>query len=110
MVYYPVKAEDVNEEAILAEVGKGWSYLIRIFLGLVKEHGLLICQVKGKFGGLRLYYMYDKPCTTEDAEIIEEIIHSLEIVSAYTCENCGAPGEAREHNQTLCDTCDKEKK
>lgn len=55
-------------------------------------------QVKEKFGTLRFYY-------EGGDEYIRGLVTMAEAMSAYTCEVCGAPGEARGGGwiQTLCD-------
>lgn len=55
-------------------------------------------QVKEKFGTLRFYY-------EGGDEYIRGLVTMAEAMSAYTCEVCGAPGEARGGGwiRTLCD-------
>lgn len=68
----------------LASVGPGWAELVRsIFAALPK--GVLIDQVKEKYGQLRVYTnLYDPG--------LEALIDAAEERSATICEQCGAPG------------------
>ena len=62
-------------------------------------------QVKEKFGTLRFYMTCSPP-------EMERLIDEAEMVSAKTCEHCGAPGKLRHGGWvlTLCDKCDKARK
>ena len=65
-----------------------------------------ILQMKEKFGTLRVYAI--------GGAGVHELIEFAELMSAVTCETCGAPGTVRVSKRswikTRCDACDKEKK
>lgn len=66
-----------------------------------------ICQVKEKFGTLRLYFESNKQGV--EFSILEAIATAAENDSANTCEQCGKYGRLRDERyyiQTLCDACD----
>lgn len=63
-----------------------------------------IMQVKEKFGTLHFYY-------GGGDEYVRGLVSMAESLSAYTCEECGAPGRRRGGNwvKTLCDHHAREK-
>ena len=66
-----------------------------------------ICQVKEKFGGLRVYVDFHGDIDAEDVKQIHDMIDDAESKSLHTCESCGAIGEVRTIGwiKTLCDDC-----
>jgi hypothetical protein len=68
----------------LDSVGPGWAELVReVFAAL--PAGVVIVQVKEKFGQLRIYH---EPYQLDFAAVID----AAEARSAIICEECGAPG------------------
>ena len=102
-----------SREMALASVGKGWAGLINEVFDRVKwdtEHnqgrflgGLVIVQVKEKFGTLRMYHY----TTNGDEGYMDGFITAIESMSARICEDCGKPGSVRPRSwvRTLCDEC-----
>lgn len=80
-------------------VGKGWRPIVAKAIAEIEAKGGTILQVKEKFGGLRLY------CQGPDE--VHEIANTAEFKCMGVCENCGAPGKARDVDwiKTLCDNC-----
>ena len=62
-------------------------------------------QIKEKFGTLRVYVIGGD-------DRVHELIEFAELMSAVTCEACGAPGAVRGGSwiKTRCNACDKEEK
>lgn len=58
-----------------------------------------VCQIKEKFGGLRIYYNGQDP-------YIDGLISMAEAWAYRTCEECGKPGK-RINMAVLCDEHDK---
>lgn len=90
------------------ECGNGWYELIdktceKLKALKGKKHkNMQFCQVKEKFGGLRLYMDYD----TDEAY---EICRVAEIQSYRICEECGQAGTTNKDGwlRTLCNKCRK---
>lgn len=63
-----------------------------------------VAQIKEKFGGLRFYY------DGGDDQVFG-MVRMAESWADHTCEECGAPGKAREGGwiKTLCDTHEAER-
>lgn len=82
------------------EVGKGWHSIIIPLIKECNEKGIVITQIKEKFGTLRFYVA---GCSDEMWEKIE----AAEKLSATTCEDCGKPGKLISGGwlRTLCDEC-----
>ncbi len=86
------------------ECEKGWYVIIDTCLDLINhvlkecnsDHGFKICQIKEKFGGLRIYYDYNSCCENGDCfyeDIIKKIddyIVFAETLSFRTCEFTGS--------------------
>jgi len=74
------------------ECGDGWYDLLDKLCQCITEHAIshgldvTATQVKEKYGTLRFYVG-----SADDA--IYDMIDKAEILSAYTCEVCGKPGE-----------------
>lgn len=89
------------------ECGDGWKELYQPILDYVGEYNkthdeeMRVCQVKEKFGGLRVYLnFYD--------DTVKKMIDDAESKSFETCEICGAP--CKQHSlgswiYTMCDDC-----
>lgn len=80
------------------EVGSGWHKIVQPLIDLCNKEGVIITQIKEKFGTLR-FYVGAAPDHVYDA------IDAAERLSAVTCEKCGEPGVLREGGWrlTLCD-------
>lgn len=85
----------------LEEVGKGWRPIISPVLERLESDGIVIIQVKEKFGGLRIYV---GPASDFHYSLIEEAAQKC----AKTCERCGEPGALDDDDgwlRTLCRDC-----
>jgi len=87
------------------ECGEGWYPLIEELLAKLlslNAPGLIIEQVKEKFGGLRVYYRADVPENLYDK--IDSLISFYEKKSYTICEVCGKPGKLYSKGwwQTVC--------
>lgn len=80
-------------------IGGGWLDLVTAFLVWTNERGdkPMFHQIKEKFGELRLYH--------SGSEFSSELESVAENLSAFVCEDCGAPGRIRDGGwiRTLCD-------
>ncbi len=88
------------------EVGDGWHDLLAELLEkLSKLDGVVLTQVKEKFGLLRVY----NDSSEESYEQAEKFIDEAESISAKICEKCGEPGELKGGGwlMTLCDDCER---
>lgn len=83
------------------ECGKGWHELIRPLIERCKEEGVVIAQIKEKYGTLRFY------TNGGESEELRDMIHKAEDESGLICEDCGSPGVlyTRGWLRTLCDSC-----
>lgn len=91
-------------------IGKGWWPIIETLCGRIQRHidwrnreaavvpQVVVMQIKEKFGGLRFYY-------DGGDEYIQGLVSMAEDWAAYSCEECGNPGESRGGGwvRTLCD-------
>lgn len=84
------------------EVNKGWYELIDNLFENLSE-GIILLQVKEKFGGLRVYYAGG---TKEDNKLIME----AESKSVKICETCGKTGELHNNGGWYSVLCDEHKK
>lgn len=95
-VYY----KGYTREGALVSVGAGWANLINIVFDKVQTYtpGIVIHQVKEKWGGLRIYC---GPCP----EDFDKFLMEIERKSFTVCEDCGKPGQLRGGGwyKTLCD-------
>lgn len=95
-VYY----KGYNREQALESVGPGWATLVNTIFDKVQTYtpGIIISQVKEKYGGLRVY------CESYNEEFNMFLIE-VEKASFFVCEKCGATGKLRGGSwyQTLCD-------
>lgn len=95
--YYP---NGYNRGQALQSVGKGWESLVNMIFDKVQTYapGIIITQVKEKWGGLRVY-------STPYVEDFDTFLHIIEKKSFTVCELCGNDAHLRGGNyyQTLCD-------
>lgn len=95
-VYY----KGYNREGALSSVGEGWAELINTVFNKVQTYtpGIIVHQVKEKFGGLRIY------CDPY-VEDFENFLIEIEKKSFTICETCGKAGQLRSGGwyKTLCD-------
>lgn len=98
---------------VLSSVSKGWGIMLRCLLDRMNTwcRKVHISQVKEKFGTLRFYATWEMKEELDGWYVpdIEQCIHFCEMLSAYTCEWCGAAGKLRDQRRwllTLCDDCD----
>lgn len=64
---------------------------------------ILYCQIKEKFGGLRVYL-------SEHDVHAQQLVQEAETYAATTCELCGNLGQLRSSRpwiRTLCDACER---
>lgn len=98
------------------DVGYGWYKLldeIYDYFDMLKDsYGIVcyVCQVKEKFGTLRVYFEVDcsKQFGQYDIDLIDQMVWAYCDKSGSICEDCGAKGKARlvhGWNKTLCDDC-----
>jgi hypothetical protein len=106
------------------ECGDGWYQILDSLCGQIQSHidwqnenfakgypqykevpQVVATQVKEKFGGLRFYY-------NGGDDVIDGMVRMAESWAAYTCEECGAPGQTRGGGwiRTLCDDHDQKRK
>lgn len=93
--------EGYTLEDSLSSVGEGWGDLVRAFHQACTDAGILIVQVKEKFGGLRMYTDF---APTHIRKLAEEI----ETQSFKVCEPCGKPGRPIANPywvKTVCEEC-----
>lgn len=94
---------NVDLEHAMKSVGPGWHNIIRR-LYQNKPDGVIVQQVKEKFGGLRFY-------TSAAPEAYRDMIREAEQESYKTCYWCGNPAKTITENyfmQTVCMACRKE--
>ena len=88
----------VDREEALESVGPGWASLINELYDALPQ-GVMVVQVKEKFGGLRFY--------TEPFDLIfSATVYEAEVRSLEICEECGEPGSPKTNStywiKTLC--------
>lgn len=80
----------------LRSVGRGWEELVREACQAVWDHGLVVVQVKEKFGRLMVYPRPADgsypPSTPQNLDELWATLRRTEAASTRTCERCGAPG------------------
>ena len=93
------------------ECDDGWFQIIYDFCEKIKGSGIFFCQIKEKYGSLRLYYDIlndrDENCSLSFDDI-EKLIEEAEEKSYTTCEICGEHAVLchRGHwYKTLCPDC-----
>jgi len=85
----------------LACVGKGWAAIVTHLYNLCDTYGVVIYQIKEKFGGLR-FYVGEAPIKVHTA------IEQAEKQSLVTCESCGGAAKVNNNNgwfSTRCKEC-----
>jgi hypothetical protein len=87
------------------DIGPGWVPIVeRLGQQLTALGGVVVTQVKEKFGGLRCYHEgveHEGSLQEYDYEAAEALVKAAEDECAVACEQCGAPGHRR--LLTLCD-------
>lgn len=78
-------------------VGPGWSDLVEQAFAFCKGRGIVITDLKEKYGTMRIYTDY------YDGDV-EAVLELIDWKSAHTCEKCGRPGKPRQTGwiKTLC--------
>jgi hypothetical protein len=86
--------KDLDERGVLHNhgwtvnaVGKGWAPIVTALLQLCNHHGVVVTQVKEKFGTLR-FYVGGAP------DWIHSLIDYAEAATAHVCESCGLRNNA----------------
>ena len=84
----------------------GWDALVAVLVAQAKARGIIVTQIKEKFGGLRFYY--DVPEGRRDEVLdaqFQRMVESAGLLSFFTCEVCGKPGVRRSNGwiKVLCD-------
>jgi hypothetical protein len=86
-----------------SECPRGWLPAVEDLLRELRQIGWReIEQVKEKFGGLRVYLSENAPASAHAA--VEKAAERC----SKTCEECGQPGQLREHlrwMRSLCTSC-----
>ncbi|KIK57639.1 hypothetical protein GYMLUDRAFT_75256 [Collybiopsis luxurians FD-317 M1] len=101
-------------------IGDGWKPLIYdLCTQLVQlDAGVVFDQIKEKFGGLRVYYSFDKTSTGQkptdsQVEQVKTLVEETIGKADATCETCGAAGTLRETKRgwlfNSCDSCAEKK-
>lgn len=97
------------------EVADGWLELVDCFLNdlqeassCYKEGSVLVCDIKEKFGGMRIYVEYHLP--DEQIVDLEHIVSKYEKLSVRTCCCCGDEDhklhERRGYwDMVICESC-----
>ncbi len=90
------------------EVNKGWLPILEKGFKKISEiineghiQDFRICQVKEKFGGLRIYCNYYM-------DQVDEVIEAMEKECAHTCDLCGSPEGKLRQDMWLtvrCNSC-----
>lgn len=100
---------DMLQKCVEIYIFNGWYNLVKDALQKIKEvaspYSINICQIKQKFGGLRIYY---DDCPKGKKEEIDYIIEQAEKKSFETCEITGKNGEIRSLNGWYVTLCDEE--
>lgn len=102
------KDEVTAFEAYGFEVDDGWLPLVKELVDKIEDLGVIVLQVKSKFGQLRCYITTDN--NSEGYEKAKEIIREYEDKCKHTCEWCGSNDEVRTISnkgwlRTLCKKC-----
>jgi len=92
--------------------GDGWFDIIERICGELNGfEGISFCQIKQKFGSLRIYVTYRENVPKSEYEAVESILEKYEIESGKTCEDCGKPGKMRSGGwiTVRCDECENKR-
>lgn len=89
---YPDQLKDYQ-----SNVGPGWAPLVTQAYAFCQKRGIIITDIKEKYGTLRIYTDYYD-------EDVENMLIDLDRMSAHICEKCGKPGKTRPTGwiKTLC--------
>jgi len=98
-------------------VGDGWVPIVEKAVSELVALGMEIAQVKEKFGGLRLYFNYPNPETTQsDVDAADQIVADAEHECSLVCERCGSRDGVETRTpikgywiRTLCAVCHRER-
>lgn len=111
---YPNKNGVSNFDAWKNAVGPGWQPMVHALLRRADELGLEVHQVKEKFGTLRFYWGSgqglapegEEEGREEDHSYFRDMVHGVELLTGYMCEECGQFGKNGYHGGgwvlTLC--------
>jgi len=116
-----VLEEKYKQHYIYPEVSDGWDKIICDLYAELEpyfEHGLILEQIKSKFGGLRVYFTfadYEGVDNGENYEQVQAIVSKYEKIAKTTCEYCGTTENVitkavRYWVSTQCVTCYEEQK
>lgn len=123
--------KNIRLVAPFAYVGEGWANIITVLIRQMSEEarranpeaGLVIEQVKEKYGGLRFYWWLDHELENipgvgqvqqgpllidETYETLGALAEFAEKLSCVTCEITGKPGKIRDMNGWFTCLCDEE--
>lgn len=78
----------------------GWQSLIKPLIQRCQDEGVLITQIKEKFGALRFY-------TGAASDDLHKAINEACHKSRSMCESCGAPAETSESDGWLVTLCEE---
>lgn len=81
-------------------IGDGWKHLLIPIKHYCDKHGIVILQIKEKFGGLRVY-------TDTMDEKLDELIRQAEETASHTCQDCGEEGKLVSPNGWMLTLCEK---
>jgi hypothetical protein len=85
------------------EIGNGWYDLVdELFEKLSKFDGVVLAQVKEKFGVLTVY-------VDNGSEEVWDLLHEYSNKSSKICETCGNPGKIKGGGwlRAVCPECEK---
>ena len=91
-----VLEEKYKQHYCYPEVSDGWVKIICDLYAELEpyfEHGLIIEQIKSKFGGLRVYFVfadYEGVDNDKNYKQVQAIISKYENIAKATCEYCGS--------------------
>ena len=83
------------------ECGDGWFHILDDLFSILSKKDVVLCQVKEKFGGLRVY-------TGSAPDCVYDLISLAEMEAFRTCELCGNIGFLHHKGswlKTLCNNC-----
>lgn len=82
-------------------IPSGWVKIVTSLMAKLESFdGLVIHQVKSKWGGLRVYYSI-----VGNTDLIDKYIHDAEVEASHTCEKCGSDQAEYAYGITICDFC-----
>ena len=95
--------KEMDDDFFYSQVGPGWKILVKQFIKIVEVHSGIVCQIKEKFGNIRLYALF--PNGTNNSSVYDEI-HAIENMSNNMCEYCGGLGTVCCNTSWLKNHCD----